>query len=72
MGLDVESSGAGDVVPPGLWFLLGFRVCDGPVERDNSTHVLLWSRGWCHIWEDDHDGLAVRGHPRSTLRRRSG
>ena len=31
MGLDVESSGAGDGVPPGLWFLLGFRVGDGPV-----------------------------------------
>ena len=49
MGLDVESSGAGDGVPPVFWFLLGFRVCDGPVESDNSTNVHVWSRGSCHI-----------------------
>ena len=41
MGLDVESSGAGAVVPPGLWFLLGLRVCDGPVGGEYSTCVLL-------------------------------
>ena len=48
MGLDVESSGAGDGVPPGFWFLLGFWVCDGPVESEYSTHVLIRSRGSCH------------------------
>ena len=50
MGWDVESSGAGAGLPPGFWFLLGFRVCDGPVEGEYSTCVLLWSRGSCHIW----------------------
>ena len=49
MGWDVESSGAGDGLPPGLWFLLGLGVCDGSVEGEYSTCVLLWSRGWCHI-----------------------
>ena len=31
MGWDVESSGAGDGLPPVFWFLLGLGVCDGPV-----------------------------------------
>ena len=50
MGWDVESSGAGAGLPPGLWFLLGLGVSDGPVEGEYSTCVLLWSRGWCHFW----------------------
>ena len=50
MGLDVESSGAGDGVPPVFWFLLGFRVSDGPVGSEYSTCVLIRSRGSCHIW----------------------
>ena len=50
MGLDVESLGAGAVVPHVFWFLLGFRVCDELVEAEYNTSVLLWSRGWCHIW----------------------
>ena len=50
MGLDVESSGAGAGLPPGLWYLLGFRVCDGPVEGKYSTCVPIASRGSCHIW----------------------
>ncbi len=49
MGWDVESSGAGDVVPPVFRFLLGFSVYDGPVEGEYRTSVLLWSRGSCHI-----------------------
>ena len=69
MGLDVESSGAGDGVPPGFWFLLGFRVCDGPVESDNSTSVLIGSRGSCHFcwtWLDaaEADGEFSRGSGR--------
>ena len=51
MGLDVESScGPGMGFPLG-WFLLGFRVCDGPVGSEYSTHVPIRSRGSCHIWE---------------------
>ena len=68
MGLDVESSGAGDGLPPGFWFLLGFRVSDGPVEGKNSTSVHLWSRGSCHICGEGappHSAL-------ETLRLRSG
>ena len=49
MGLDVESSGAGDGLPPVFWFLLGFRVCDWPVGGEYSTCVLIRSRGSCHI-----------------------
>ena len=48
MGWDVESSGAGDGLPPVFWFLLGFRVSDGPVGGNNSTGVHVWSRGSCH------------------------
>ncbi len=51
MGLDVESSGAGDGVPPVFWFLLGFGVSDELVEGEYSTCVHLGSRGSCHIWE---------------------
>ena len=47
-GWDVESSRAGDGLPPGLWFLLGLRDDDGPVAGKNSTDVLIVSRGWCH------------------------
>ena len=52
MGLDVESSGAGDGVPPGFWFLLGFRVSDGPVEGEYSTSVLSWVKGFVSLLLD--------------------
>ena len=62
MGWDVESSGAGDGLPPGLWFLLGFRVGDGPVEGEYSTSVHVWSRGWCHFQRAyDHDRVGSAG-----------
>ena len=44
MGWDVESSGAGDGFPPGFWFLLGFRVGDGPVVV-NIVHVFCFGQG---------------------------
>ena len=50
MGLDVESSGARAGLPPGFWFLLGFRVCDELVGGEYSTCVQVWSRGSCHFW----------------------
>ena len=49
MGLDVESSG------PGMWFPLccgssfTLGMGDELVEGKNSTHVLIGSRGSCHI-----------------------
>ena len=36
------------MVPPGLWFLLGFRVSDWPIGGEYSTDVHLGSRGSCH------------------------
>ena len=50
MGLGVESSGAGAVVPPSCGSSFGFRVSDWPIGGEYSTSVLLWSRGSCHIW----------------------
>ena len=38
-----------DGLPPGLLFLLGVRVGDGPVVGKDSTSVFIGSRGWCHI-----------------------
>ena len=48
IGWDVESSGAGAGVPPGFWFLLGFRVGDWPDVEKDSTGVPVSSRGWRH------------------------
>ena len=53
--MDVESSGARDVVPPGFRFLLGFRVYDGPVGGKNSTDVLHRVKGVVsHFAKWDH------------------
>ena len=77
MGLDVESSGAGDGVPPVFWFLLGFRVSDGPVGSEYSTCVLIRSRGSCHIcwtWLDaaEEGGEFSRGSGRFSNRHYGG
>ena len=53
---------------PGLWFLLGLGVCDGSVEGEYSTFVLLWSRGWCHFWVTWLDAAEADGE----FSRRSG
>ena len=50
MGLGVESSGAGVVVPPGFGSSFGFRVSDWPIGGEYSTCVQVWSRGSCHFW----------------------
>ena len=50
MGWDVESSGAGDGLPLGLWFLLGLGVGNWPVGGEYSTVVHMKSRGSCHFW----------------------
>ena len=55
MGLDVESSGAGDELPPGLWFLLGFRCVTGQ-SGVNIVHMFCFGQGvrvtFCCRWLD--------------------
>ena len=78
MGWDVESSGAGDGFPPGLWFLLGLGVVTG-LSGVNIVHVCACRQGVVvtRLGESSTPSpLRREGHPThsvlETLRLRSG